>query len=159
MRSRHERGEWVLEGAGESLRFFIGELKRSSSPALSAKCAPLADGGVLAALTITISEGFDSRTCFLQLEPAADGWRPMAVGVYVRSDFGFFWLESLRGRVLIDSRADGLIDCRVEFEPNRGRAFVSDFRVDPTTNSADLRKWILDFDMPGSPRFAGLSGR
>jgi len=146
VRSRREQGEWVLEGPSESLRFFVGHIERDPSSPPRAESVPLADGGVLAALTITVSEGFDYETCYLQLEHAKDGWRPLQVGIYVASDIGLFWFEGLSGQVTVDSGTEGRILCRIELQSTEGvvrRTFKGDFLVDTSASSAALRDWLL----------------
>ena len=141
--ARRQRGEWVLESPNEELRFLVGDLERERwSP--HAESVLLADGGVLASFCVEISEGFDYRLCYLQLARTGDGWRPVSVGLHVMSDVGFYWLEGIQGRVIVDSGAPDIL-CRVELRATQGPAWTlrRDFLVDPARNSSGLRETLL----------------
>jgi hypothetical protein len=76
-------------------------------------------------------------TCFLELQPCDDGWCPKGVGLFLSSDYGFYW-EEVEGRVLVNAERDDVVHCRVELQkPTRN--FQHDFRVQPDADSAELR--------------------
>lgn len=155
--SRSERPgyDWELQPPGERLRFSLADLE-SEPESPQARVVRLEDGAILAESVFHPHE-YEILTCYLEFEPCETGWKPRAVGLLFGWCMGISWVNDLAGEVIVDGQDPTSLLCSValdgtwDYKTDRKPAFRQDFRVEPRSESAELRRdlsiWFPDLPL------------